>query len=572
MFILKCLKGKKDQQETEVMLDKWKAHILDQAKPYLEGLERGGLQVSLDMQKHLSFLKEHLVIGSVDKAASNYFFCCKRMYADVLRTELNIEEGGTNAYERVEMNEETVIKQHKAFLKPLCLWNDKWPESLPYLYWNAKLHKTPTGYRFIAGSGQVTTTILSKMLSDIFNFVFAELRKLDDKLIVDTGVRKFFVVNGYEEVTLFLSKWSPYRFESVQTGDFSTMYTHIPHDDLKRVMREVLTKVWTAASADTIGGGMTSLYIKHASGNVEWHKPRASVRSKSVHYSGVHVMSLNDLHTLICWQVDNVFIANGGVVHRQKVGIPMGTNDGPPMANGYLYWYEDTYIEKIRLESLERAQKFHMSFRLIDDTLSIDNSVEWTKATEVPFEEGGMYPRALTLNNTSISNTVVNFLGVRLEVQEGGTMLTDIYDKRKDFDFHVQRYPDMRSFIPANIPYGVFVGLLFRTYRICSNPSRFSMNARVLMNSFVSKGCKLSRLYRLLHNFLESKSPLRWKVPWWTVLRRTVRLQGNKPMVAGAADPLLGQEPDLALELGAGNPGRDQSVDDLTDLIQGLAF
>ena len=44
----------------------------------------------------------------------------------------------------------------------------------------------------------------------------------------------------------------------------------------------------------------------------------------------------------------------------------------------------------------------------------------------------------------------------------------DVFDKRRSFPFEVIRYPHMESVIPSNIPYGVFVELLFTRYRICN--------------------------------------------------------------------------------------------------------
>jgi hypothetical protein len=50
------------------------------------------------------------------------------------------------------------------------------------------------------------------------------------------------------------------------------------------------------------------------------------------------------------------------------------------------------------------------------------------------YEEGGIYPGAFKLEQTSTSNKAVDFLGMHIET--GGKRLTlSVYDKRKDFPF-----------------------------------------------------------------------------------------------------------------------------------------
>ena len=95
-----------------------------------------------------------------------------------------------------------------------------------------------------------------------------------------------------------------------------------------------------------------------------------------------------------------------------------------------------------------------MTFRLIDDVLSVDNpSVHLY--IDLPHKEGsevgGIYPAELTLNNTSVSENLVQFLGMELKYT-GDVLTLDVYDKKKAFPFTVIRYPHLDSLIPVNIP------------------------------------------------------------------------------------------------------------------------
>ena len=206
----------------------------------------------------------------------------------------------------------------------------------------------------------------------------------------------------------------------------------------------------------------------------------------------------------------------------------MGTNSGPSIANSYMYGYESKFIDKLCEDEKTRAkaEEYHMTFRLIDDTLSIDNR-HWSDSVGIPAEQGGIYPAALTYNNTSISNKEVTFLGTHLSLTQNGRIKCDVFDKRSEFPFEVQRYPDMKSFIPRSIPYGVFVGLLHRTYRICSDPSLFLKNTISLATLMVSKGCSRSRLLKLMHEFLVSKIPLKWSYPCRNLYAKFKRAVGT---------------------------------------------
>jgi hypothetical protein len=347
------------------------------------------------------------------------------------------------------------------------------------------------------------------------------LREKDDEHITRTGIRRFFIVDGYEEVALFQSRWSSLPMSHLFTGDFSNMYTSIPLDDLKSKLRYVLKEawVWKASHLCISEENMDKLFLRWQSGSVDWidkSKRRSSAAvSEDVDSSNVFTFSLEKLSHFLYFLIDNVYVVNDGVVFQQIRGIPMGTNCGPVLANLYLYAYESVFIDQLVAEGRsEIAEMFHRTFRFIDDTLSFNN-LHWPNFVSKSSDAGGIYPSALTYNDTSVSATSVHFLGMQFEVDSESRKCTvDIFDKRKEFSFFVQRYPDLRSFIPSYIPYGVFLGLLHRTYRICSVPSFFQKRVIEMLEIFLTKGCSSNRLLRTLHDFLRSRCPLRWNTKW----------------------------------------------------------
>ena len=190
--------------------------------------------------------------------------------------------------------------------------------------------------------------------------------------------------------------------------------------------------------------------------------------TEASHTEKTRTLKLSELNFLVRYLVSNTYLTVGESIYKQTIGIPMGTNCAPVLANLFLYFYESRYVSRIENEQgQDSARMFHMTFRLIDDVLSLDNPLI-ADAVSRPYEQGGMYPASLELNRTSKTISRCDFIGINLETR-GKRLRLSVYDKRKSFPFHVRRYPLMSSLIPRSIPYGVFVGLLHRGYRICSD-------------------------------------------------------------------------------------------------------
>lgn len=166
-----------------------------------------------------------------------------------------------------------------------------------------------------------------------------------------------------------------------------------------------------------------------------------------------------------------------------------------------IYYYEAAYVSRIEdEEGIEVAKTFHTTFRLIDDVLTLDNP-NLLPALSKTYEEGGMYPEALKLEQTSTSSKAVDFLGMHIET-EGKRLTLSVYDKRKDFPFKVKRYPVMASLIPRYIPYGVFQGQLHRGYRICTKAADFLSYAVEVATILRDNGCANNKLKRGFKSFV----------------------------------------------------------------------
>ena len=74
------------------------------------------------------------------------------------------------------------------------------------------------------------------------------------------------------------------------------------------------------------------------------------------------------------------------------------------------------------------------------------------------FEEEiiNIYPPELTLKKTTESNSRISYLDISISICNN-KYVTEVYDKRANFNFNIVNYPYMCSNIPAKPTYGVRV-------------------------------------------------------------------------------------------------------------------
>ena len=81
--------------------------------------------------------------------------------------------------------------------------------------------------------------------------------------------------------------------------------------------------------------------------------------------------------TLICQMIDllmdSIFIEIGNHLFGQRIGIPMGTNCAPLLANLFLCSYEVKFLGSMKKSNEKLAKAFNLTSRYIDDLISINN-------------------------------------------------------------------------------------------------------------------------------------------------------------------------------------------------------
>ena len=139
----------------------------------------------------------------------------------------------------------------------------------------------------------------------------------------------------------------------------------------------------------------------------------------------------------------------GSAVYQQTIGIPMGTDCAPLVADLFLFSYEFDFMKSLIRTDLSVAAKFSNTCRYIDDLLTLNNP---------DFQAciGQIYPPELELKKTTESHDRCSYLDLNISVLNS-KFCTDLYDKRDTFSFSIVNFPHMDSNIPSKPAYGVVI-------------------------------------------------------------------------------------------------------------------
>ena len=187
---------------------------------------------------------------------------------------------------------------------------------LPYLYWTPKLHKSKVKHHFIADSRKCTTKELSSLLTKILLVIKTGPDKYCSRKTSHIGVNNMWILKNFPNLLSSLGHLVTlgHKATSIQTFDFSTMDTLIPHDLLKsRIKRK----------------NIINNAFKHKNGATRY--THIKVRRNKSYFtndplSGDNKYTASDICKMTKFFMDNIYVRFGGQLFRQIVGIPMGTN------------------------------------------------------------------------------------------------------------------------------------------------------------------------------------------------------------------------------------------------------
>ena len=241
----------------------------------------------------------------------------------------------------------------------------------------------------------------------------------------------------------------------MSTYDFSTLYTTLPHNLIKEKLINLIE--WT--------------FKREGSPYITCNERQAFFTSEDT--KRYKLWSCQNVCEALIYLLDNIYIRFGTKLYRQIVGIPMGTNCAPLVADLFLFCYERDFMTSLSdVKQAEIIEAFKSTSRYLDDLLNIDN----------PYFEGmvnRIYPPELQLNKANTADTEAPFLDLHLSISNG-FVSSKIYDMRDDFDFDIVNFP----FLDGHKLRKTFSKCYRRHYELVS---KFNVGLKTLLHQGLSE-------------------------------------------------------------------------------------
>ena len=192
------------------------------------------------------------------------------------------------------------------------------------------VHKNPYGTRFTAASKKCSTKCLSKLLTVCLSKITNHFKQYCRGIYSHTGVNCFWIVDNSQQVLSILNKIN--YFSTAKRFDFSTSYTSIPNASLKQALSSLIKEAYKVRD--------NHFLVADFRGTAYWTDTPSKACSRYSFTEG-------KLIELVEYLIDNIYVSIGNRVYRQCVGIPMGTDCAPLLANLFLFYYEYKYMKSL---------------------------------------------------------------------------------------------------------------------------------------------------------------------------------------------------------------------------------
>ena len=199
-------------------------------------------------------------------------------------------------------------------------------DRLPTLYWLPKLRKRPYKARFIADSSSCTTTVLSELLTLCLTAVKTHWIRYYDTVYERDGINYFWSIKNSNDV---LNKYKSKQFQAskLSTYDFSTLYTTLPHQLIKDKLIDLINRTFIRKNTQCLVCNEECVFFT------------------SDVYNNQNLWSCQKVCDAIVYLLDNSFIRFGTKLYRQTIGIPMGTDCAPLVADLLPFCYERDFMK-----------------------------------------------------------------------------------------------------------------------------------------------------------------------------------------------------------------------------------
>ena len=371
---------------------------------------------------------------------------------------------------------------------------------LPTLHWIPKLHKTPYKHRFIANSVSCSTKTLSQLMTSCLSVIKHHAKNTSNKIYETSGKNVFWSIKNSGDVLLRLKSLNN-KASCISSYDFSTLYTSLPHNLIKEKLSNLIRKTFSRIGTNSIACNKNKAFFTSD------NPPKYTI------------WTCQELIDVLFFLLDNIYVEFNNNVYKQIVGIPMGTNCAPLIADLLLFCYERDFMLSLNSDSESTIiDNFNNTCRYLDDIFNIDNPMFSNYISNI-------YPPELTLNKANEDDTHASFLDLDLSIINN-TISSKIYDKRDDFNFDIVNFPFLDGDVPRNNSYGVFVSQLIRFARACTRVEDFRTRCLSLTAKLLGQGYRYNKLCVFFKKFYRSNHDIlsKYTLSLKTLLKTSISL------------------------------------------------
>ena len=196
------------------------------------------------------------------------------------------------------------------------------------------MHKSPDKHRFIAGSSTCVTKDLSCLLTKVLSTIKDELVRYCNTKTSRNGVNNMWILKNSTSLLSSLDQLDVRTATSVQTFDFSALYTSIQHDLLKSRISNLVHNAFRKKDGNV---RYTHIKVTRAQGYF----------THDINGGDDNMYTADNICKIIEVLIDNIFVQFGGRLFHQVTGIPMRTNCAPLLADLFLYTYENEFVDNM---------------------------------------------------------------------------------------------------------------------------------------------------------------------------------------------------------------------------------
>ena len=291
---------------------------------------------------------------------------------------------------------------------------------------------------FISGSSKCTTKDLSCPLTKVLSTINDGLVRYCNTKTSRNGVNNMWILKNSTSLLSSLDQLDVRTATSVQTFDFSTLYTSIPHDLLNSRISNLVHNAFRKKDGSV---RYTHIKVTRAKGYF----------THDINGGGDNMYTADNICKMIEFLIDNIFVQFGGRLEFQWEQIVLHYL----LTFSFNSYENEVSDNMIRSGHRRLARSSNLCYRYIDDLIVFNNKKFLDYLKEI-------YPSQLTVEKANKSDHLADYLDLTFIIDSGGKLSTRLYDKRDDFDFHIVNFPYLSSNVPSGPSYGVYISQFIR--------------------------------------------------------------------------------------------------------------